>query len=87
MAKWDLAHEGMTCIRRGCEIGQGEAFRVGKVGALCEDCSLEIDGEAQPDFIEERSFVERIKDEIAQAPPRREPPGPLMPAQDRKSVV
>lgn len=80
MAKWDLAREGLTCVRRGCEIGQGEAFRVGKLGAICEDCSLALDGEAQPDVVEPRSFVDRLRDEIAQAPPRPETPGPVMPA-------
>jgi hypothetical protein len=79
MAKWDLARDGMTCVRRGCEIGQGEAFRVGKLGAICEDCSLELDGEEQPAYIEPRPFLDRIRDDIAQAPPRRQAAGPLLP--------
>lgn len=82
MAKWDVAREGMTCVHRGCDIGQGEAYRLParRAGAICEDCSIAIDGEAQPAFVEPRSFIDRLRDDIAQAPPRSEKPGPVMPA-------
>lgn len=79
MATWDIARTRLTCRRRGCEIGQGEAFRVGRVGPICEDCSIAIDDEAAPPYIDERTFEERMRDEAAHAPPRHLPKGPLMP--------
>lgn len=79
MAKWDIARTGMTCKRRGCDIGQGEAFRVGRFGAICEDCSIDIDEEAAPPYVDERTFEERMRDEAAQVPPRHLPKGPVMP--------
>lgn len=80
MAKWDIAREGLTCRMRGCGIGQGEAYRVPKagLGAICEDCSVALDGEAQPDVVEPRSFLDRIRDEIVQAPPKATPPSPVV---------
>jgi hypothetical protein len=73
-ARWEIAHEERECIRRGCVIGQGETYRIGKVGPWCEDCSVALDGQSAPEHIQNRDFLSRLRDEMVQhAPADNEP--------------
>jgi len=75
MAKWDICQTAFPCGVCKGDIGQGEAFRVSKVPrrvGICEECSIALDGKAQPDHVDLRSFTDRLRDDIAQAPPRPE---------------
>lgn len=78
MPNWDIARDPLTCRLRRCLIGQGEAFRVGRTGPICEDCSIALDDEAAPAVVTPRPFVDRMHDAIAQAPPKTAAPGPAI---------
>ena len=75
MAKWDIARETVDCRRCQGPIGAGEAARVSKVAGafICEECSIALDGETAPEHLDSRSFLERVRDDIAQAAPRSKP--------------
>lgn len=73
--KWDIAREAFQCSRRGETIGQGEAFRVSRIpnrNGICEDCSVALDGEAAPDTITPRTFMDELRDDLVQLPPKPE---------------
>jgi hypothetical protein len=79
MAKWDVARTAFTCGGGDHLVGQGEIYRVSqlprKVG-FCEACAIRLFQESAPDHINERTFLERLRDERI---PTKQIQGPLMP--------
>lgn len=60
---WDVAEKPFCCGQCHGTVGQGEAYRVSRVAnrhGLCEDCSVALDGETLPDYIQPRTFLDRL---------------------------
>jgi hypothetical protein len=71
---WDIARDGgATCSHRQCQIGQGEAYRIGKRGPICEACSIRLDDQHAPKDITPMSFVDRLRHDIAMGAAARQP--------------
>lgn len=65
---WDITEHPFCCGQCHGTVGQGEAFRVSRVAkrnGLCEDCSITLDGEAPPAYIEPRTFLDRLHADVA----------------------